>query len=443
MPLDPLRLTLANGMAVLAKETRTTPAVTILAGVRAGTFFDPDGREGTAALVARVLDRGTRTRSGAEIADELDGRGASLSVAAGRHQITVSATCLTEDFEAIFGLVADVVQRPAFDERDVITRRADLLTSILQDEDDPAAVAVDSLMARLYPAHPYGRRARGTMASVEQVTRADLVEFHRRWFTPDSAILVVVGDVDAQEVVLAAAREFEAWGAVRAPDPALTTPDPPQRRELVVVPMMNKAQADIAYGFIGLRRSDPDYYAGWVMNNALGQYALGGRLGDSIRERQGMAYYVYSTLDASLAAGPMMVRAGVAAENIERTLASIDQELRAVLDSGLSDKELNESKRYLVGSIPRQLETNAAIAGFLLSSEFYGLGIDYDARLPVMLADVTLDQTNRVARRLMSLDAAQVVVAGPWAGPNTGEAVILSASASAAAAALSQSKDMP
>jgi zinc protease len=443
MSLDPLRLTLANGMSVLAKETRTTPAVTILVGIRAGTFFDPEGREGTAALVARVLDRGTRSRSGDEIADELDGRGASLSVAAGRHQVTVSATCLTEDFQAIFALMSDVIQRPAFDERDVITRRADLLTSILQDEDDPAAVAVDSLLARLYGDHPYGRRARGTIASVEQLARADLVDFHRRWFTPQGAILVVVGDLDPQEVVVAAAREFESWNTPRRSEPALATPARPGRRELAVVSMMNKAQADVAYGFIGLRRSDPAFYAGWVMNNALGQYALGGRLGDSIRERQGMAYYVYSTLDASLAAGPMMVRAGVSAENVERTLESIDQELRTVLAGGLSQKELDESKRYLIGSIPRQLETNAAIAGFLLSSEFYGLGTDYDVRLPVLLGEVTLEDANGIARQLLRLEQAQVVVAGPWAGPNTGQAIITSVSESAAAAAISQSKDIP
>src|SRR5262245_15323454 len=129
MPLDPLRLTLANGAAVLAKETRTNPAVTMLVGLRAGTFYDPEGQEGIAALVGRVLDRGTRTRSAANIADELDGRGASLSVVAGRHQLTVSATCLAEDFDAVFSLVADVVQRPAFEEREVITKRADLLTS--------------------------------------------------------------------------------------------------------------------------------------------------------------------------------------------------------------------------------------------------------------------------------------------------------------------------
>jgi zinc protease len=443
MPLDPLRLTLPNGMTVLAKETRTAPAVTILLGIRAGTFFDPDGREGTAALVARVLDRGTHTRTAADIADELDGRGASLSVAAGRHQITVSATCLAEDFDAIFALMADVVQNPAFDERDVITRRGDLLTSILQDEDDPAAVAVDSLMARLYPNHPYGRRGRGTIASVEQLTRVDLVDFHRRWFTPEEAILVVVGDVDAHDVVIAATREFDSWNTPRAASPQLPVPEPPRERSLAVVPMMNKAQADVAYGFIGLPRNDPDYYAAWIMNNALGQYALGGRLGDSIRERQGMAYYVYSTMDSSLAAGPLTVRAGVAADNVERTLRSIDAELRSVLADGLTRKELDESKRFLIGSIPRQLETNASIAGFLLSCEFHALGTDYDVRLPALISEVTLDAVNAVAGRLMSLDRAQIVVAGPWSGPATGAAIISSAAEAAEAAALSQSKDMP
>ena len=135
-----------------------------------------------------------------------------------------------------------------------------------------------------------------------------------------------------------------------------------------------------------MRRADPDYYAGWVMNNALGQYALGGRLGDSIRERQGMAYYVYSTLDASLAEGPLMIRAACRPTNVERTIASIDRELDAGARRRASRaKELDESKRYLIGSIPRQLETNAGIAGFLLSAEFHGLGPDYDARLPGLL----------------------------------------------------------
>jgi len=418
MPLAPVRRSLRNGVVVLAKETRTTPAVTILVGLRAGAFYDPSGREGSAALLARVLDRGTEHHSEAEIADELDGRGASLSVMAGRHQLTVSATCLSEDFDTIFSLVGDVIRRPLLEAHEVETRRAELLTAILQDEDDPGSVAVDVLMGRLYPQHPYGRRPRGTPQTVARITRQHLADFHQRWFTPEGTTVVVVGDVDADTVLAAASRAFESWASARAPEPPMATIPRGLARDVEVVSMMNKAQADIAYAFVGVRRSDPEYYPAWVMNNALGQYALGGRLGDSIRERQGMAYYVYSTLDASLAEGPFIVRAGVAASDVDRTVASIDRELTLVSRDGLSAKELNESKSYLIGSIPRQLETNAGIAGFLLSAQIHGLGIDHDQRLPDFIAAVSLDEANRAARRLLDPLRACIVVAGPYQKPD-------------------------
>jgi zinc protease len=423
MPLNPLRRTLANDIVVLAKENRTTPAVTLLVGVRAGAYYDANGGEGTAALVARVLDRGTSSRSASDIADELDNRGAALSVVAGRHQLTVSATCLAEDFDAIFAMAADIVQHPLFDAREVETRRAELLTAILQDEDDPGAVAVDLAMSRLYPHHPYGRRPRGSTESVSKITRDDLVDFHRMWFTPEGATVVVVGDVGTEDVVRAASRAFGSWSQPRPAEPAVPAVAPHTERDLAVTPMMNKAQVDIAYALVGVRRADPDYYAAWVMNNALGQYALGGRLGDSIREKQGMAYYVYSSLDASLAEGPLMIRAGVSGADVERTLSSIDQEIVAVRDGGLTEKEISESKRYLIGSIPRQLETNSGIAGFLLSAEFHGLGADYDSLLPGEIDAVSLDDAHRVAARLLDPGRAEIAVAGPWRRPAASEAV--------------------
>jgi zinc protease len=425
MPLDPLRQTLPNGIVTLSKETRTTPAVTVLVGVRAGTYYDAVGREGTAALVARVLDRGTERHSPEALADELDGRGASLSVMAGRHQAIVSATCLAEDFDAVFALVADVTLRPRFDAEQVEVRRAELLTAIQQDEDDPGAVAVDVLMSRLYARHPYGRRPRGTVSTVSSLTRDELVAYHRRWFTPDGTTVVVVGDVDNDTVLAAVARAFSEWQAPRGADVPPPAAEPPPGRSLAVVPMMNKAQADVAYACVGIRRDDPAYYAAWVMNNALGQYALGGRLGDSIRERQGMAYYVSSSLDASLGAGPLMIRAGVSPANVERTLASIDRELVQVRDEGVTPKEFRESKQYLIGSIPRQLETNAGIAGFLLSAELFGLGADHDARLPGLLEAVSLNDVNHTARRLLDPSRAAVVVAGPWTGPAEGGAEVV------------------
>jgi zinc protease len=189
---------------------------------------------------------------------------------------------------------------------------------------------------------------------------------------------------------------------------------PASHRQRVVIPMMNKSQADIAYGFTTIKRRDPAYYAFWLMNNVFGQYALGGRLGDSIRERQGMAYYVSSTLDANVAEGPLAIRAGVSPANVDRAVASIDEEVAGLVVDGMTQKELDDSRRYLIGSIPRALETNAAIANFLQIEEFFGLGLDYDARLPDLLTAVTLDEANAAARRALDPDRATIVIAGPY-----------------------------
>jgi len=182
----------------------------------------------------------------------------------------------------------------------------------------------------------------------------------------------------------------------------------------VVIPMMNKAQADVAYGFTTIARADPRYYAYWLMNNALGQYALGGRLGDSIRERQGMAYYVSSSFDGNVVEGPLVIRAGVSQANVDRAIASVDEELSRLRVDGLTAKELNESRQFLIGAMPRSLETNAGIANFLQTSEFFGLGLDYDRRLPGLLQAVTLDDANDAAREAVDPSRATVVVAGPY-----------------------------
>jgi zinc protease len=179
---------------------------------------------------------------------------------------------------------------------------------------------------------------------------------------------------------------------------------------------MNKAQADIAYGFIAITRADPAYYAYWLMNHIMGQYSMGGRLGDSIRERQGMAYYVFSSLDANVVPGPLMIRAGVNPANVVRAVESIDAELKGLVTEGPTEQELADSKQYLIGSLPRNLETNAAIAAFLQTVEFFGLGLDYDRRVPDLLRAVTRDQVHEAARRAVDPSQAAVVVAGPYDG---------------------------
>jgi zinc protease len=415
MPLNPVRTTLENGITVLAKKTTTTPSVAISLAVRAGSACDPQGAAGTAWLLSRVIDRGTTTRSAADIAEDVDSRGITLSITVTRHSFTLVCTCLAEDFEPVLALLGDILMAPSLPEEEIAICKGEVITAIRQDDDNPAVRATESLMALLYPGgHPYGRRTKGSIEIVEALTRADLARQHTARFAPNEVTAVLVGDVDATHAMDAAAKVFGGW---RAPAPT-ATPLPPivpaSRRQRIVVPMMNKAQADIAYGFTTITRRDPAYYAFWLMNNVFGQYALGGRLGDNIRERQGMAYYVSSTFDANVAEGPLVIRAGVSPANVDRAVAAIDEEVASLIVDGMSKKELDDSRRYLIGSMPRALETNAAIASFLQTEEVFGLGLDYDVRLPDLLTAVTLDEANAAARQVLDPDRATVVIAGPY-----------------------------
>ena len=415
MPLNPIRTTLPNGVTLLAKQTVTTPSVAISLVVRAGSIADPTGMAGLTWLLSRVIDRGTASRSAADIAEELDSRGITLTVLITRHAFSLGCRCLSDDFEAVVALLADIIISPSLPEQEIATRKGEVITSIRQDDDSPAIRANEALMAALYPGgHPYGRRTKGSIETVERMTREQLVRLHRERFAPAELTAVIVGDVAPQRATDVVARAFEEWQRP-APPPIVVPPvTPAAERRRIVIPMMNKAQADIAYGFTTITRSDPAYYAFWLMNVAFGQYAIGGRLGDSIRERQGMAYYVSSALDANVAPGPLSIRAGVSPANVDRAIASVDEEVARLVRDGVTAQELDESRRYLIGSIPRSLETNAAIANFLQVEEFFGLGLDYDARLPALLNAVTLEDVHAAACRALDPARAIVVIAGPY-----------------------------
>jgi zinc protease len=418
--LEPSRDVLANGVTVLSKSTSVTPAVTLNASIQAGAVLDPQGLAGVAHFVSKTIDRGTTTHSADQIAEGLDGRGVSLQMTLTRHLLSLTCTCLVEDFDEVLALLADIIKDASFPAAEIESRRGEVITLIRQDDDNPAAVAVDGLMELLYGLeHPYGRKLRGTLESAERIDSDALKSFHRRHVTPSSLSLAVVGDVEPQRAVDAAASAFGSWTAAAAPAAGFPPAPRADGRRARVIPMMNKSQADIAYGFTAIARADPAFYAYWLMNHVMGQYSMGGRLGDSIRERQGMAYYVFSTLDANLAPGPLMVRAGINPANVERAVASIDAELTSLVADGPTDQELQESKQYLIGSLPRTLETNAGIAAFLQMVELFGLGLDYDVRVPGLLTAVTRSEVHEAARRSVDPSKATVVVAGPYDGSLT------------------------
>ncbi len=403
--LAPVRSPLDNGAVVIAKYSGVTPAVTVHASFQAGTVFDPSSEHGVSHFVSRTIDRGTLTHTADEIAESLDSRGVSLAITVNRHVLSLVCTCLVEDLDAVLATLADIVMQPAM---------------IRQDEDNPATMASEGLLAMLYgdthpgDTHPYGRRPRGSVASVERIGPASLQALHAARFRPGALSLVMVGDVDPTRAVDSARLVFAPWRAGPVADLALPPPPPATGRRLRVIQMMNKAQADIAYGFTTIVRSDPSFNACWLMNNILGEYSMGGRLGGSIRERQGMAYYAFSALDANVIPGPLLIRAGVNPSNVDRALASIDEELVRMVAEGPTDQEVAESRQYLIGSMPRRLETNAGIASFLQMVEFFDLGMDYDVRIPELLRTVTRDDVHAAARAALDPAKASIVVAGPY-----------------------------
>jgi len=415
--LTPVRHVLPNGAVLIVQETAFSPAVTINLAFRAGSLDEPDDLPGLAWFLARVLDRGTATRSADAIAEALDDRGVALRATTNRHVLSLSCTCLSEDFADILAVVADVARNPVCPPDEIEKRRAETITAIRQDQDNPGVRASEALQQLLYgPDHPYGRPAKGTIQSVERLRREHLLAHHAARFAPSTLSVAIVGDVRPDEAASKVAEAFAGWTA--AATPTREVPPVPRHasRQQAIIEMPEKPQSDIAYGFTSISRLDPTYCSHWMMNTILGQFGLGGRLAENIRERQGMAYYAFSSFDPSLGPGPLVVRAGVDPGNVDRTIAAIDAEVGALGRDGATEKELAETRQFLIGSIPRMLETNQSIATFLQTAEFFGLGLDYDRRLPGLLSAVTLDDVKSAAAGVLKPDVACVAVAGPASG---------------------------
>lgn len=426
----PTRVELENGLTVLHQANPLSPAVTVRLAVVAGAVHEEPAAAGKGRFCAGLLDRGTGRRSKAEIGEVLDFTGATLSTSGGRHLSTLRAKCRATDFEEILELLAECAREPSFPADEVEKVRGDILTGLREDADNTRAVAVERFRELVYAAeHPYSRKVSGSEESVAGIERDELAEFHARHYRPGAAALVVVGAVDAERAVAAAREAFGAWEqsgeaprGLAASLPEVADAPSPQEIQRVAATMPGKSQVDIALGHPGLRRTDDDYYAASVMNMVLGRFAMGGRLGRSVREEQGMAYYTYSTLAAGVGPGPFLVRAGVSAANVDRAVESIVAEIETLQQETVEQEELDNARSALIRSIPRTLETNSGMASVLHVIEQYDLGLDYLERYPELVSAVDAAEVQRIARERLHPDRYGLAVAGPYpAEPTPGE----------------------
>ena len=418
--LTPVREVLDNGVVLLVQENRTVPAVAVTASFDAGSVTDPDGQPGVAYLAAKTIDRGTQARTADAIADLLDERGVSLRVAVRRHTFSLSSVCLSGDLDDVLPLMAEIVRRATFPVDQIEKRRLKAVTSVREDADSTASRASATAHQLLYGAdHPYGRPRKGTVASLERVTRARLLDFASTWLAPGALRLAIAGDVRSSDAIRLATRLFSTWPS--RPRPLVIVPPPPvPHRSGRVLEMRGKSQTDIAYALSTLPRLDPGYYTVLVMNTILGQFGLGGRLADNIRERQGLAYYAYSTLDAMPADCPLVIRVGVDPAHTVRALDAIQSEIQRLAADGPGAREFADAVDSLVGGVARTLETNENLTEFLLTCEAFGLGTDHDRRLPELLRAVTPADVTDAARAILDPRGAAIAVAGPMEGTSAG-----------------------
>ena len=196
----------------------------------------------------------------------------------------------------------------------------------------------------------------------------------------------------------------------------IPTVEPPKQGKKIVIPMMDKSEVDVVYGYpLGMKRNDPDYYAFRIANQILGgSGALTSVLGESIREKSGFVYDVRSGFDAQLGAGPWYAMLGSSPKNVDKAIDLLKKDVTSFKKTGATKKQFDQAKEFIIGVFPIALETNAGVARMLLGAEFYGLGTDYLQRYSSIYRAITLDQVNAAAKKYLYPDAATLVIAGPY-----------------------------
>jgi zinc protease len=397
------------------RENHANPTVALQGVVKAGAIFDPPGRSGLATFVATMLDQGTATRTAFEQAEAVENLGATLRFEGSLETVSFHGNMLSGDLEAVLAALADALRNPAFPPEPIEQVRGELLNEYRIAENSTASAAARRANELLYPAdHPYHYPAAGTETALEIITRDELVSFHAGHYGPDRTIVVLVGDVTPGRAREIADGAFGSWKPVPHAPPfrVPAAPVPLEPRDLYV-PRPGKSQTDVVYALPGLARTSPDYNAAMMMNYVLGGGSLSSRLMDSLRDHQGLVYGVYSGMMAGIGAGPIQIRAGTNPANSGRAISAIVAEVAKLHDEGPTDLEMEEAKGYLTGVFPVRLETNAGVAGQLLTAELYGLGLDYIERYPSMVRGVTRAQAHEAARKYLSTRAYALVTAGP------------------------------
>jgi zinc protease len=386
------------------------PLVYLRLVVRSGSASDPADLPGLAQTVANMLKEGTRTRTSAQLAEEIDFLGAVLEVDADSEQLYVAITALSEHLERAMTLLADIATSPRFAEDELARLKRRELDRLALSQQQPRYLAYRTFYGELYGSHPYAR-IDATPASIERMTRAELARWHRTHVVPNNSFLIAVGDVQPEQLQQTAERAFRAWRPGTVPETQYAAPPARTAREVIVVDRPESVQSMIYVGNLAIARNDPAFVPLTVANQVLGGSAAS-RLFMDLRERRSLTYGAYSRVAESVQVAPFIASASVRNEVTEQAMAGFMEHLDQIVAEAPPEAELRDAERYLSDSFPLQIETTARIAYMVEELRAYGLPDDYWDTYRTSIRAVTPAQAHEAARAYIQPERALVVAVG-------------------------------
>ncbi len=407
----PEKFKLSNGLTVLYSERPGLPLVAANLVLHAGSGVNPVDRPGLASMTARMLQQGTTTRTAPQIADRAADLGATLNSGAGTDTTGISTRSLSRNFPEALELLADVALHPSFPQAEVERVRSERLTWIVQERDEPSAMASRVMTGALYgPRHTYGYPDSGTTESIKAISREDLLHFWQRNYFPDDAALVVTGNIKLASLKPLLEKRFGAWKAGRPAPPALGSPETTDAK-LILVDRPGAPQTTLVCFSMGLARSTPDYAPVEVMNTDLGGL-FSSRINMNLREAHGYTYGAGSFFNYHRAAGPFLVFSDVRTDVTAPATTEIFKELRRMREMQMTPAELTLSQDSIARSLPGRFERGTEAAGTFAELFTYDLPLDYYSTLPDHINAVTIEQAQAMAQKYVQPEKMIVLAVG-------------------------------
>lgn len=407
---DVKKFTLSNGLRLLVRENPKLPVVSITAAFRGGLLAETPETNGITKLLSRAMLKGTKTRSAAQIAGQIEGAGGSIGSDSGYNSFSAAVEVMKPDLALGLGILADVVGNPIFPDAEVDLEKKAQLAAIKAEDEQITAVARNAARKNLFGTHPYALRSLGSPESLAKISSKDLQAFHDKYAVGKNGVIAVFGDVKAEEVLKLVEKDF---GSLPAGELALSSPQKPAPLAAPVqtTEERDKQQAIVMIGYPGLDILSPDRAALELIDEASND--LGSRFFDRIREKMGLAYFVGAGNFMGLAPGSFVFYLGTDPKKVEKVTTEFSDEIGKLAQEGLTPEELVRAKKKLIGSEAIRNQSNSAFASAVAVDELIGLGYDNYLKRKEQIDAVTLDDTRRVAGKYFNTPARVEVIVRP------------------------------